>query len=166
MQATYQLRLLGSVQLKQAGKLVRGFESRKVIAVLGYLVVRRQGIARTHLADLFWRKLPEAKGRANLSRVLYNLGQHLPGCIQKDYHTVHFQPPADYWLDLEAFEDHLKEDSIAGLEKAVSLYRDEFMAGFYLDDCPEFETWLVTERERWLQATLRGLYKLVDYYRQ
>ena len=40
---------------------------------------------------------------------------------------------------------------ISNLAEAVALYRDEFMTGFYLDDCPEFETWLVREQEAWRQ---------------
>jgi hypothetical protein len=42
----------------------------------------------------------------------------------------------------------------ARLRAAVALYRGEFLAGLYFDGCPEFETWLIREREYWrLQVT-------------
>jgi hypothetical protein len=35
----------------------------------------------------------------------------------------------------------VSDTQISNLAEAVSLYRSEFMTGFYLDNCPEFETW-------------------------
>jgi predicted ATPase/DNA-binding SARP family transcriptional activator len=40
-------------------------------------------------------------------------------------------------------------DVNAHLEKALEVYRGDFMEGFSLDDAPMFELWLETERERW-----------------
>ena len=37
---------------------------------------------------------------------------------------------------------------LLGLEQAAELYRGDFMAGFSLPDCPEFEIWLTLVRER------------------
>jgi hypothetical protein len=35
----------------------------------------------------------------------------------------------------------VSDTQISNLAEAVSLYRSEFMTGFYLDNCPEFESW-------------------------
>jgi len=43
-------------------------------------------------------------------------------------------------------------DTIAHLERALGLYRGEFMEGFSLGDAPEFELWLEAERVRWRDA--------------
>ncbi len=42
-----------------------------------------------------------------------------------------------------------RRDVNAHLEKALEVYRGEFMEGFSLEDAPEFELWLEAERERW-----------------
>jgi DNA-binding SARP family transcriptional activator len=46
---------------------VRGFQSRKALALLGYLAAQPSPIPREHLADLFWENKSESQGRANLS---------------------------------------------------------------------------------------------------
>ncbi len=46
----------------------------------------------------------------------------------------------------------------------VALYRGQFMTGFYLDDCPEFETWLVREQEAWRQQVTGILDCLTVYH--
>lgn len=165
------LSLLGPVQVERAGAPVHGFESRKALALLCYLAAHNQPLSRSHLADLFWEDKPEAQGRANLSRVLHNLSSLLPACLQADRHTVQFTAtPAD-WVDLNSFAQWVEKSrgenfSPAKLAAAVALYRGDFMAEFYLDDCPEFETWLVTERERWRQRVSDLLQKLIDHHTQ
>ncbi len=38
------------------------------------------------------------------------------------------------------------------------------MAGLYLDDCPEFETWLTRERELWRRQATVALEQLIVHY--
>lgn len=184
MAITYRLRLLGTIQVEKEGMQLQGFESRKTLALLGYLVRQAQPVSRSHLAGLFWGNKPEARGRRNLSHELSLLSKRLPGCFEADYHTVHFQPTTAYWVDTTLFEELVK-DSIelnpaevsagfssfgeAGiapdqLAEAVALYRGDFMAGYYLDDCPEFESWLTTEQEAWRQRMAEILERLIIHY--
>src|SRR5690606_37185598 len=44
------------------------------------------------------------------------------------------------------------------------LYGGEVMAGLYLNGCPEFETWLLREREYWQRQVNTLLEVLVDHY--
>lgn len=198
MKISYHIRLLGSIQIEKEGVSIRDFESRKTLALLGYLVRQEQPTSRSHLAGLFWGDKPEASGRRNLSRELSNLSSRLPNCFQADYHTIQFQPTAACWVDTLAFKELVKVEAvppvsiepvgavpagqpflsmadpadtpevsntqISNLAKAVALYRGEFMAGFYLDDCPEFETWLVREQEAWRQHITGILDCLTVYY--
>jgi predicted ATPase/DNA-binding SARP family transcriptional activator len=163
MGGTCRLRLLGPVQIERGGKVVRGFESRKALALLCYLAVHDRPLTRTHLADLFWSDKPEARGRGNLSRVLHNLTTLLPGCLIADRDHVQFQRTPALWLDVFAFEE-LAQGSASALTAAVDLYRDEFMAGIFLDDCPDFETWLVAEREQWRQRVVEVLDSLIAHH--
>jgi tetratricopeptide (TPR) repeat protein len=60
------------------------FRSRRTAGLLGYLAAERRPIGREHLAALFWPDETPSKGRANLSRELYNLAQILPDCWRLD----------------------------------------------------------------------------------
>lgn len=143
----YRLSLLGSFRLERDGQPINGFESRKAVGVLGYLVAQGQPITRSRLADLFWPDKSEQRGRGNLSRVLTNLADLLPGCLESDYHSVCFCPSPYLQLDLADFADNLACGDVPALRQALQLYRGEFMAGLSLSGCPDFEVWLLAERE-------------------
>lgn len=147
----YYLSLLGSFRLARDGQPVTGFESRKAVGVLGYLVAQRQPVTRSRLADLFWPDKPEPRGRGNLSRVLTNLADLLPGCLEADYHSVCFCPGSHLQLDLADFVDNLARGDVPALRQALELYRGEFMAGLSLSGCPDFELWLLAEREYYVR---------------
>ena len=164
MEDSYRLSLLGPVLVEHAGQPVQGFESRKAVAMLCYLARQDQPVSRSYLADMFWGDRPEGRGRSNLSRALHNLSTRLPDCWQADRHQIQFQPGSQLWLDVAVFNKLVAQATPQTLTIAVDLYRDEFMTGFYLDDCPAFETWLVTEREYWRQRITQVLQKLIDHY--
>ena len=130
--------LLGPVLVEWAGQVVRGFESHKALALLGYLAAQDHPLSRPHLADLFWRDKSEARGRGNLRRVLHNLSTLLPGCLTIERDTIQFCRRADSWVDLRAFEELRAQDTLSSLAAAAELYRDEFMAGLFLDGAPDF----------------------------
>lgn len=156
----FHLRLLGPIELDHNGKEVRGFESRKAVALLGYIALRGQALSRSHLADLFWCDKTESQGRNNLSRVLHNLNSMLPGLFRTDHYTVELPRNPKLEIDTTAFEEALARATPEALLAAVDLYRDELMAGLFLDDCSDFEIWLVAERERWRQRVQDALQAL------
>jgi predicted ATPase/DNA-binding SARP family transcriptional activator len=166
MEPVYHLHLLGPIQVDQDGEPVRGFVSRKALALLGYLAVQRRPVSRSKLVYMFWPDKSEARGRGNLSRVLNNLSSLLPGCLEADYHSLQIQPMPGCWLDLATFEELFARDDIDALTSAADLYRGDLMADLYLDDCPDFETWLMSERERWQQRAVQVLRRLIDHHTQ
>jgi DNA-binding SARP family transcriptional activator len=183
MKIGYYIRLLGIVQVEGAAEPIRDFASRKSLALLSYLIRQNQPVSRSHLADLFWMDNSESRGRRNLSHELSLLSKKLPGCFQADYHTIQFQPTAAYWVDTLAFEALIKQSRgefstaflLSGVEtdllpeelaEAVALYRGDFMAGYYLDDAPEFERWLLREQELWRRRVTEVLDRLIASYIQ
>lgn len=197
MKVIYQIRLLGSIRIEKEGVPIRDFESRKTLALLGYLARQEQPTSRSQLAGLLWGDKPEASGRRNLSRELSHLSSHLPNCFQADYHTIQFQPTAACWVDTLAFKELVKVEAvpqvsnkpvgalpagqsplsmadpadtpevtntqISNLAEAVALYQGDFMTGFYLDGCPEFETWLLREQEAW-RRQITGILDCLTVY--
>ncbi len=128
-----------------AGAVPR-FRSRRTIALLGYIVAERRTIGREHLALLFWPDEAPPKGRANLRRELHNLAQILPDCWEADRQAVTFVPSAGTTVDLYTL---LGLEAQERLGEAAELLGGEFLEGLYLDHNPEFENWLLGERERW-----------------
>ena len=166
MEPTFRLRFLGAVQITQDDQPVRRFESRKALALLGYLAAQSRPIPREQLVDLFWGDKSESRGRANLSWVLNRIATLLPDCVQADRHDVQFQRGDQYWLDIDVLaqlETRRDPDSLAA---AVALYRGEFLEGLSLDGCAEFELWLVGERERWRQRAVQALETLISHHGQ
>src|SRR6202044_254146 len=68
---------------------------------------------------------------------------------------------AAVWVDVREFEDMIGRADAGSLERAVQLYRDDFLAGFTLRGCPEFEEWQESVSEELRQALARGLQRLV-----
>lgn len=164
MTPRFNLRLLGPIQVEQNGEPVHGFKSRKTLALLGYLATENQPISRAYLVELFWPDSSETRGRNNLSQALHNLNALWPNCVQADWYTVQFQPAGAYELDIRQFNRLIATGEIDDLTQAVALYRGDFMAQTYLDDCPEFEQWLRLTQETWRRRVLQALQNLVDCY--
>ncbi|MEZ4728942.1 MAG: BTAD domain-containing putative transcriptional regulator [Caldilineaceae bacterium] len=165
MAAPLDLRLLGPIKIAWNGKPVTGFESRKALALLCYLVEQKRPIARASLAHLFWGDKEEQRGRANLSRVLHNLTTLLPDCLEVSRDTIEFRPSASALVDIDFFIEATKGNHIPSLVEAVAAYRGHFMADITLKDCPEFDAWLVTTQEMWSQRMASVLHTLIAYYK-
>ena len=168
------LRLLGPAGVDQTQKAqnktieseVEGtprFRSRRTVALLGYLVAERRSVARELLTALFWPDEEPSRGRANLRRELHNLTKILPGCWELDRQAVGFIPSADTTVDLYKLQDL---EAGERWEEAVELLGGEFLEGLYLDDNPDFENWLLAEREYWRGRAEAILVHVIEGYIQ
>jgi DNA-binding SARP family transcriptional activator len=173
------LRVLGVVQVHRDGQRLRGFESRKALALLCYLALRDQALSRDHIVDLLWPDKDAAHGRGNLSRVVHNLRSLVPGCIETDRHSLALHvtgsdlgewvpdtQPAEsgVWVDSAEFERLVTVGTPACLAAAVKLYRDELMSDIYLSECAEFELWLARAREEWRLRAAQALHRLIHHH--
>ncbi len=163
--------LLGPPEILIGERRVRAFSSRKSVALLSYLARQRQPVLRSQLAFLLWGEKLEALGRRNLSRELSQLAAIIPGAFDADYYTVALAPQYIEQVDTSRFETlardvargHARPD-LAALDAALALYRGEFLAGLYIDGSPEFETWLLRERELWQRQTADLLAYLLAHH--
>lgn len=160
----FRFRLLGSAQVEQNGEPLQGFKSRKTLALLGYLASQGQPVSRDTLADLFWPDLAGDRSRNNLSQALHNISTLWLGCCEANRHTVQFCYSTSTWLDIKVFNELVARGEVSSLMMAADLYRGEFMAGMYLDDCPEFEQWLGLEQASWSRRVTQVLRDLAAHY--
>jgi DNA-binding SARP family transcriptional activator len=159
------IQLLGPVVVEVDGYRVTGFRSLKTMALLAFLVAEQRAVSRDHLAALFWPDAPQTAARGHLRRALHDLISKLPGCLECDYYTVQFKTAGTFDTDI-ALLDSLRAKGNLAVEQATQMARGEFLEGIYLDDCPEFEMWLLARRETYrsrvvslLETLLRHLVK-------
>jgi predicted ATPase/DNA-binding SARP family transcriptional activator len=178
--------LFGPLQVTLDGQPVTAFESDKVRALLAYLAVESDAPQRREkLAGLLWPELPERTARANLRHVLANLRTMIgdraatPPFLHITRQTIQFNRTSDAQVDVLTFQDLLSSNpprstdlpiptpqTIHHLEDAVGLYRGDFLEGFSLAGCPDFEEWMLFEGERLRRLTLETLSRLSDWYEQ
>ena len=147
---TLKIRTLGEFELHCGDTALSLPATVKACSLLAYLVLHRDcACPREQLADLLWPDRTRDKALHNLSTALWHvrrvisLGNH----ILADAQTVQFNRESDYWLDVEEFQALCSSslNLISGnadllierLERAVALYRGDFMERFYDDWCLE-----------------------------
>lgn len=165
--------LLGTPRIERDGENI-ALGLRKAIALIAYLAVTKHLQSRDHLAGLLWPEDSQITARSNLRRTLYRI-QHVTGSgfLQVFQETLGISPEADLWLDVMDFEEAiakclpesqpritLNQECKTQLEKAVALYADDFMTGFFLPDSEAFEEWQFFERERLRQVLAKALVQL------
>lgn len=147
---------------------------RKALALLAYLAVTKQRHNRDALAALFWPEDSQSAARGSLRRALSRLNTALgAGALQVDRETAGLAADADWWVDVDQFRRCLARCAAHGhpasevcaaclpeLAEAVRLYRNHFLAGFSLPDCPEFDEWHYFESEGLRQALASALERL------
>lgn len=157
--------LLGDLHVLWEGKPILPFPTRQTRALFAYLVTYRQRAhTRAELAGIFWGDFPENRAHRNLNTTLWRLRRALPDdnlLVEGD--TIAFNPTTDYWLDVAEFETRctrvftMLDERTRNLEKAVSLYRGDFLQGWYDD-------WALVEAERLRFLYLQALQGLTDCY--
>ncbi len=172
--ARWSLRLLGPFVAEGDGEPLRGFRSDKVRALLAYLAVNvDRPRSRSMLADLLWPDCRETTARSSLRTALSNL-RHVLG----DQHAVqpflHVTPAAvvasgaaDRWVDVDVFlellpaaaegSDETSDPAApARMERALSLYRGDFLEGLTVDSAP-FQSWQSATREQLNREAVRAV---------
>jgi DNA-binding SARP family transcriptional activator len=159
--------LLGQIEISYDGMSVTQLTG-KTLALLSYLAVTGDPLPRPALAGLLWGGMPESNARANLSKSLSTLRRQFAPHLLITRQTVGFDRESDYWLDVEAFESHLRglgtDPDVEALQQAIQLYRGDFLEPLYVRDALEFEQWVLTQRVRLRELALQSLYALADHF--
>jgi DNA-binding SARP family transcriptional activator len=156
------LSLLGTPEVRHAGQTL-AFPTRKVLALLIYLVVEGGLPSREKLTALFWPESEEGQARASFRRALALLRQALGETAALPHLIVEgdalgFDFTSDFACDLHSFQkaaqatnstEQVPPGLIERLRDAATLYRGNFLDGFSLSDAPDFDDWVRFQRERW-----------------
>lgn len=146
----HELRTFGGLDLRDAGgePTEALLAHSKGVALLVYLAVEapEEGIGRSRATALLWPDREEARARNALSITLTRIRQATdPPLIEgkggSQLRLARDRLEADVWAFREALE---RGDA----ERALSLYRGDFLASFQVTDAPSFERWVDQRRER------------------
>jgi DNA-binding SARP family transcriptional activator len=153
------LRLFGAPQVEYDGWPI-SLRLQKELALLIYLAEARGAVARDVLATLLWPESPRETTRARLRRMLHRieltLGQPV---FETDRTSVRWSPAIELTVDSHQFERACDQGDF---EDACQRYRGDFLAGFALGDCPEFDDWAFYRREALRGRLMHGLERLVQ----
>ncbi len=179
------LTFLGTFEVATASGVITGFRTDKVRVLLAYLALEAtRPQRRERLAALFWPENDHETALANLRLTLHRLRRTIdvaaPGLADTLFaitrSTVTFHAAAAQ-VDVLRFQHLVAECEVhphadlhrcnvclARLAEAVDLYGGELLAGFGLDDTPEFEEWLLLHRETLNHLGLQALHHLATAY--
>ena len=149
---------LGGVSLRE-----RDVIPLKMQALVCYLVLNPGEHEREKLASLLWGESTTQQSRTSLRTDLARTAGRLDGFLHIKRSSLAFNQVTSYWLDVEAFSQQLTGNVTAEqLRRAVALYRGEFLEGFFVNNAPDFDDWLVGQRERLREMALQALAQLVN----
>src|SRR6202158_2908103 len=159
-----ELRTLGTLDLHSAeGRELHSLLAQpKRVALLAYLCIAQpRGFHRRDtLLGLFWPNSDQEHARTSLRKSLHILRRALgdDAILSRGDEEV----AVDFQLvtcDVAAFETSVKAGR---LEEALELYRGDLLAGFFIDEAPEFEQWLHSERTRLRSSAARAALALSE----
>ena len=155
----FALQTLGLPEVRSDDRPIR-LNLRKGLALLVYVAEAKGPVARDVLATLLWPESPRETGRARLRRLLHRielaLGHHI---FETDRESVRWSAEFELKVDSHLFES----DCDGGdFEQACLRYQGDFLAGFALGDCPEFDDWAFYRREALRGRLMHGLERLVQ----
>ena len=168
------LRLLGTPEVSHAEKAL-AFQTRKVLALLAYLAVQpgNPHSRGQKITALLWpKRVVKKRGRASLRRALASLRDTLDEVshgrssnqplqlshVLVDHETLRFNTASDCEVDIQILQTAFSltrrssanlRTHLTQLQVAASSYRGNFLEGLMLPDAPDFDDWLLLQREGW-----------------
>lgn len=169
--AVLTIRLFGNPRILVNDNLIK-VTSKKILALVAYLVIETRSVdlpsseiinndnkacSKEEIATVFWPGFDSKKAAMLLSRAVRNFNKASGReWICQDSHSISINPEMKIWVDVNQFKTQLRtwkreardsNQSFAILSEIASLYQDEFLSGFALDESNTFEDWKVFQAE-------------------
>jgi len=153
------LALLGSPIVERDSTLVT-FDTKKAVALLALIAVSGREQSRERLASQLWPDSDAAHARGSLRRTLSVTAAAVGEGLSITRSAVALRP-GQVRVDVTDFAALIGRADALSLERGVRLYRDDFLAGFSLRGCPDFEDWQAGTADRLRQDLAAALERLV-----
>jgi DNA-binding SARP family transcriptional activator/pimeloyl-ACP methyl ester carboxylesterase len=154
-----EFRLLGFPEFRLNGRRVE-LALRKAAALLIYLAEAGGPVAREVAATLLWPETGEEAARARLRRTLHKVHVAFGSeVIAATGASLSLHSALSVEVDSQVFEQAC---NFGPLDEAGDIYTGDFLAGFSLPDCPEFEEWAFFRREALRSRLVQALERLIE----
>jgi TolB-like protein len=149
--ASVSVQLLGPFGVARSGVAQALPPSRKVRALLAYLIMAPRPVQRSALCELLWDVPDDPRGelRWSLSKIrkLIDEPGHARVRADKEFVSIdHAEISVDACEVANTVEADLAQAGPDILERLAGRFAGEFLEGLALDRSPMFETWLVSQR--------------------
>jgi DNA-binding SARP family transcriptional activator/pimeloyl-ACP methyl ester carboxylesterase len=148
---------------------------RRALGLLAFLADRGAPVPRGATAELLWPETAADTSSARLRRLIHRINASLGArVIDGGGDRLAFASGLGPRVDSRRFEA-LAHDGFAALDRpgdkpaagrslddAIALHVGDFMAGFELDGCPEFEDWVRSRRSELTSLLARVLRRRVE----
>ena len=157
--ADLSLALLGPPVVERDAMPV-SFDTKKAVALLALLAVAGREQSRERLAAQLWPDSDPGHARGSLRRTLSVTAAAVGDGLSITRAAVALKPGL-IRVDVADFAALIAQPDAASLERGVRLYRDDFLTGFSLRGCPDFEDWQSVTADRLRQDLAGALERLV-----
>jgi DNA-binding SARP family transcriptional activator len=178
-QPCLQVRFFGHFEILCNGETAPLGRNVKALAILKYLLARRdRRVSRDHLMDYMWPESSPKKARSSLNVAICTLRKLLSNCLADLQNSILLEegyyrlcPSVRVMRDVDEFElryeegrraekIYLMEEAVGEYEKAIELYRDDYL----VEDL--YKDWTMVERERLSNIYMDMLERLALYYKE
>jgi DNA-binding SARP family transcriptional activator/TolB-like protein/uncharacterized protein YukE len=146
-------RLLGRLELSRAGEELALPASRKVRALLGYLVLASRPVTRSQVCELLWDTPNDPRGELRwcLSKIRGLIDEKGRKRVIADGTTIRLDL-ADCFVDTlevtRAPEHGIQKLGVDRQRELAALFAGELLEGLEIARSPMFDTWITAERRR------------------
>jgi DNA-binding SARP family transcriptional activator/Tfp pilus assembly protein PilF len=147
------LRLLGSLELSRGGEVLALPASRKVRALLGYLVLASRPVARSQICELLWDVPNDPRGELRwcLSKIRGLIDEKGRKRVIADGATIRLDLTDCHVDTLEvtrAPEHGIQKLGVERQSELAGLFAGELLEGLEIARSPMFDAWITAERRR------------------
>ena len=147
------VRLFGPFRVVRSGADATLAPSRKVRALIAYLVMAPRPVHRAKLCELLWDVTNDPRGelRCGLSKIRGLLGDPSHECVKAENDWVSIDSATievDALWVAQRVAAATSGDDLDLLKQLAAKFEGEFLEGFEADSIPLFEAWLIGERQR------------------
>ena len=165
-----ELHALGSASAFLDGRLITNSEwaVEKTKELLFYFVANPGGMRKEQIVEDLWPDMSPGKGDSNFHSTTYRLRRAIfPDCLIFENGRYRFDSSLVQYYDVHEFENLVRnveseerpEAKLELLQRAVSLYRGEYLEDIYSD-------WVNPKREQLEEMHLRALIRLARLHRE
>jgi DNA-binding SARP family transcriptional activator/Tfp pilus assembly protein PilF len=155
------IKLLGTLQITNDDSTPSDIMKwSKGSALLAYLLVTGQAQSREAVADLLWEASSTSQSLQNLRKLLSRMRKWVPDLVVTRKQVTYTTEASD----LFSLSMALAAADIEAIDEALHLYEGDLLDGFYLNDAPRFNDWLLLAREQLRQQVVAAYRQVCAFY--